>query len=154
MRKLSTHTAIGIAKWFVAWAEHIDAEVSNLKVQKLLYYAQGHYLAETGRPLFKDTIQAWAHGPVVPAVYHELKEYGSAPVDPDRFLGSEFDWDAYVDVDKSLLKVWDKYGSFAAWALREKTHREPPWKTAFDEESRNSKISTEEMAEFFASGRV
>ncbi|MFD2419431.1 Panacea domain-containing protein [Amycolatopsis pigmentata] len=66
------YNASTVAKWFVAWAEADDeATLSNLKLQKLLYYAQGHYLALTGRPLFDDEIQAWSHGPVVPAVYRQ-----------------------------------------------------------------------------------
>ena len=39
------YPALTIAKWFIAWAEAEDEELSNLKLQKLLYYAQGHYLA-------------------------------------------------------------------------------------------------------------
>jgi len=39
-----------VARWFAAWAEAEDAEVSNLKLQKLLYDAQGHHLAERGAP--------------------------------------------------------------------------------------------------------
>lgn len=46
------YSALTIAKWFVAWAEAEEDELSNLKLQKLLYYAQGHYLACYGRPLF------------------------------------------------------------------------------------------------------
>ena len=69
-----------IARWFAAWAEAEDAEVSNLKLQKLLYYAQGHQLAERGTPLFDDEIQAWSHGPVVKDVYHRFKGFGSGNV--------------------------------------------------------------------------
>jgi uncharacterized phage-associated protein len=140
--------AIDIARWFVAWAEHIDADVSNLKLQKLLYYAQGHRLAETGQPLFGDEIQAWAHGPVVPAVYQQYKRYGSAPVDPEAELGETFDWDDYRDLEKFLLGIWNRYGSLAAWALRERTHREPPWKDAF-EANRNNTIGHAALAAFF-----
>lgn len=145
-----TYKASDIAKWFVAWAENIDAEVSNLKVQKLLYYAQGHRLAEAGAPLFDDRIQAWAHGPVVPTVYHDLKRYGSNPIDPDETLTEEFSWDDFHDVEPFLLKIWDRYGSLAAWALRERTHREAPWIDSFSEEAWNSTITNEKLRTFFA----
>ena len=68
-----------IAEWFLAWAEDIEADISNLKLQKLLYYAQGHYLARTGVPLFDDVIQAWAHGPVVPTSTTPSRNTGAAP---------------------------------------------------------------------------
>ena len=49
----------GARKWFAAYAEtEEDTDVSNLRVQKLLYYAQGHYLATKGIPLFDEAIQA------------------------------------------------------------------------------------------------
>ena len=80
-----------IGRWFAAWAEAEDAEVSNLELQKLLYYAQGHHLAERGTPLFDDEIQAWSHGPVVKDVYHRLKHFGSGNVVlPDA---DDFTWD-------------------------------------------------------------
>ena len=42
--------------------------VSNLKLQKLLYYVQGFHLAVFGEPLFEEEIEAWMYGPVVPSV--------------------------------------------------------------------------------------
>ncbi|MDH6290870.1 Panacea domain-containing protein [Rhodococcus opacus] len=144
------YRAIEIAKWFVAWAENIDAEVSNLKIQKLLYYAHGNYLAKTGEPLFHDGIQAWAHGPVVPTVYHEFKTFGSNPIDPDVALDDSFNWDDFQDVEPFLLGIWDRYGSLAAWALRERTHREAPWKESFDEDSWNNAITDRQLRDFFS----
>ncbi len=63
------YPVLAIAKWFVAWAEAEQEELSNLKLQKLLYYAQGHHLAEGRGPLFTESIEAWAHGPVAPRAY-------------------------------------------------------------------------------------
>lgn len=68
-----TYVATTTAKWFVDWANAEDAELSNLKLQKLQYYAQGHHLAVYGQPLFADKIQAWSYGPVVPEVYHPVQ---------------------------------------------------------------------------------
>lgn len=39
-----------------------------------------------------------------------------------------FDWDDYRDVEEDLIRVWNTYGQFEAWSLRNRTHREPPWK--------------------------
>ncbi|MFT4042334.1 MAG: DUF4065 domain-containing protein [Gordonia sp. (in: high G+C Gram-positive bacteria)] len=146
---MTTFPARDIARWFVAWAENLDAEVSNLKLQKLLYYAHGHHLGATGEPLFTEGIQAWAHGPVVVDVYHEYKKYGKGPIDPDIELGCDFNWDDFAEVADLLVKVWDRYGSLAAWALRERTHREAPWKDAFDG-SRDARISDEAIRAYFA----
>ena len=59
---VAPYPAQTVAKWFIAWAEAEGEELSNLKLQKLLYYAQGHFLAERQGLLFSDQIQAWSHG--------------------------------------------------------------------------------------------
>lgn len=151
---MALRSARDISNWLLMWAdeeEGEDAGLTNLKLQKLLYYAQGHYLAQAGKPLFRDTIQAWAHGPVVPAEYHRLKEYGSGPISLDAASPEDFDWDAYRDIEGHLIKVWNTYGKYAAWALREKTHQEAPWLDAFDAGAHNVVISNDSMERFFRS---
>ena len=80
------HTALDVAKWFLTYNKiMMDSDgaeyISNLKLQKLLYYAQGTFLAVTGFPLFDDAIEAWTHGPVVPAAGPDSGGYGlGAPV--------------------------------------------------------------------------
>jgi uncharacterized phage-associated protein len=140
--------AIDIAKWFVAWADNIDAYLSNLKVQNLLYYAQGAHLAETGRPLFADPVEAWARGPVVADVYRMLRHYGNSPIEPDAMLGEDFDWERFKSVEALLLRTWNTYGSVAAWALRDRTYRESPWREAF-EETNNRVITVARLERFF-----
>lgn len=147
---MTNHTADSIARWFIAWAEAEEADLSNLKLQKLLYYAQGHYLGITGQPLFDDDLQAWAHGPVVPAVYRSFKSAGSGPIDPDEVLTDDFNWDEYADVQQHLMKVWNTYGAIAAWSLRNRTHREAPWVTTFDSSERNAVIGKDKLRAFFA----
>lgn len=137
-----------VAQWFLAWTQLEDeAALSNLKLQKLLYYAQGHYMAShDGKALFSDEIQAWAHGPVVPAVYHQYKQFGSGPIG----VASDFDFDLIDDDAGSLLTaVWDAFGSRTAWKLREMTHQESPWVSAFDPEGRGATISRVSMIQYF-----
>jgi uncharacterized phage-associated protein len=99
--------------------------ISNLKLQKLLYYAQGFYLAERGRPLFEEVIEAWPHGPVVPDVYHAFKEHGREALPANVGYDEE-------SIDKNvadfLNEIYRVYGQFSAWKLSKMTHEEPPWK--------------------------
>lgn len=121
------YSAMTIAKWFIAWADAEEEELSNLKLQKLLYYAQGHYLARYGRSLFTDQMQAWSHGPVVPEVYHAFKRFGSNPVEFQEF--DDFAWDDVDPVTAQFLgEVWNTYGGYSAGRLRNMTHDEPPWR--------------------------
>ena len=141
--------AIDIAKWFVAWAEESeDADLTPLKLQKLLYYAKGVFMNNSGGlTLFPDHMQAWAHGPVVPSVYHQLKRYGKSPIDADEFVGDDFDWGNYSEVENSLVETWQKYAVYSAWALRNKTHRESPWTKNFNA-GENGEITGAGLQEF------
>lgn len=123
------HTASEVAKWFLAYnrMNEIDAgaeAISNLKLQKMLYYAQGCFLGITGRPLFSDTIVAWQHGPVVESVYHEYKRFGSNGIE----FNDDFDASGFSDEEVSILRqVYELFGQYSAWKLRDMTHQEYPW---------------------------
>ena len=60
--------------------KHGVRDLTNLKLQKLLYFAYGMHLAVYEEPLFESEIQAWRLGPVIPDVYNEFKDRGSMPI--------------------------------------------------------------------------
>lgn len=147
---MNTYTARQIAEWFVAWAEEQeDADITNLKLQKLVYYAKLTHMKRTdGASLFSDTMQAWAHGPVVPDLYFALRGYGKTPIDPDKFVSPDFNWDTYRQIEDTLIETWERYGVYSGWALRNKTHTESPWKKNFRNDERNIEISDTDLKEF------
>jgi uncharacterized phage-associated protein len=143
------YPAMTIAKWFVAWAQAQPEELSNMKLQKLLYFAQGHYLARHHAPLFAEPMQAWSHGPVVPRVYRAYKHFGSSTVELDD--AADFSWD---DVDPAtsefLSMVWNTYGGYSAGRLRNMTHEDGPWRTSWrGEDERDVPISQDAMERYF-----
>lgn len=121
--KLSCHD---VAQYFLAQMDEDAGDlISNLKLQKLVYYAQGFALALYGRPLYPERIEAWTHGPVVPDLYQEFRGYGSDPIPhPDETDFSIYD----VQTRELLDEVYAVYGQFSAWKLRDMTHSEPPWR--------------------------
>ncbi|WP_458690543.1 Panacea domain-containing protein [Nocardia tengchongensis] len=125
----------------------MDAEVSNLQVQKLLYYAQGHSLATSGRPLFDEPIEAWADGPVVADLYHDLQLFGHDPIDVSLFV-PEWDWDDFDPVESILTSTWDTYGSLATPAARDNLHLESPWRETL-EATGNNVIPLDRLGSFF-----
>ena len=136
-----TTTARDVARYFLAIQDDEEA-ISNLKLQKLLYYAQGFSLALTGEPLYTEQIKAWIHGPVVPAVWHEYRHCGSGPIPRP----TDLDRDAIDPATRGLLdEVYSVYGQFSAWRLREMTHAEPPWKNP----PQSGVISRSEMERYF-----
>lgn len=106
-----------------------DGELlTHLKVQKLLYFAQGWYLAYLDDPLFNDSIQAWKFGPVVENVYKHLKKYGSGAVSLDRVQPLP---EKYNDVKEFLNYVWNTYKRFTAVQLSDMSHiKGGPWDQA------------------------
>ena len=78
-----------IANWFLnenrRQMNFEDSEyITNLKLQKLLYYAQGHYLAEQNTPLFNENFLAWEHGPVIRKIYDKYKTNGAKGIEYDE----------------------------------------------------------------------
>lgn len=135
-----------VAEYFIAYSDNEEVDfISNLKLQKLVYYAQGFNLALYDKPLFLERIEAWQHGPVIPNLYHYYKENGS---DPIRYTGI-FNPDKYSAEQLGLLnEIYNVYGQFSAWKLRNLTHLEKPWIDAFDNKYDNE-ISQESLKEFF-----
>lgn len=136
-------TAQNVANYFLSQVdEECGDSISNLKLQKLLYYAQGFQLAMTGGPLFDEPIVNWQHGPVVESLYHRYKQYGSAAIPkPERV-----DFSSYTpDVRELLDDIYEVFGQFSAWKLRNMTHEEPPCKNT----PTNGIISHEAMTEYF-----
>ena len=117
-----------VADYFLTLLDDNAGDViTNLKMQKLVYYAQGYSLAIAGKPLFDEEFEAWMHGPVVPELYHKYKEYGNFPLPIPRNVNFE----KFTEDEKELLnEVYRLYGQFSAWRLRDMTHEEPPWKDA------------------------
>lgn len=118
-----------VANYFLSRVDEEAGDlISNLKLQKLLYYAQGFHLAIFDTPLFTNDIQAWKHGPVVESLYHTYKDHGSGGIPPLK----EMDTDIFSDEVIELLdEIHNMYGQYGAWKLRNMTHEEPPWKSTY-----------------------
>ena len=115
-----------IANWFLAYNDFMKTNqgadgISNLKLQKLLYYAQSAFLALKDKPLFLNNIIAWSHGPVIEEIYHRYKKYGSKDI--DEFEEVNID----EETEKVLTEVYNVFGEYSAWGLRNLTHTEKPW---------------------------
>ena len=137
-------TCMKTAEYFLSMQDG-DAgnAISNMKLQKLLYYAQGFALAILDKPLFNEDFEAWDYGPVLRTVYDTYRSYGSNALPRPE----NFSFDTYTEDERQLLDdVYDAYGQYSAWALSDMTHQTPPWKNA----SRNGIISKESMKEYFS----
>lgn len=141
-------TAHRVADYIVHFSHEHGDWLTNLKLQKLVYYAQAWYLALYDKPLFEDRLEAWVHGPVQPTLYHKYKKYGWNPIHDDP---GEVDLPA--NIKAHLDEVLAAYGGLGAYDLERLTHREAPWLNARHgiekDELCTNPISTEDMRVFY-----
>ncbi len=109
-----------IAKWFIN-----ELHPEPLKLQKLLYFAQGYSYAFYDHELFPDEFEAWVHGPVIPKIYFKYKDYSYNPIAEDYEL---------EPLDEEVLTILNyvknNYAKYDAKFLEELTHNEEPWQLA------------------------
>jgi uncharacterized phage-associated protein len=141
-------TAKQIADYILFFAHDSGSFISNLKLQKLLYYTQAWHLALKDRPLFDGKFEAWVHGPVHNDTYQIFKVYGYKNIDAE-VSKPELD-----DETESFLKeVMEEYFPLDAYQLEQLTHQESPWIIARGNlpptEPSNAVISESEMTKFY-----
>ena len=117
----TSHT---VAEFVINYAHELGKPVTNLQLQKLLYYILGFYLALYDEPLFSDKIQAMEHGPVVYDAYRRFSDYKKQPI-KKQVTG---DFSGLSSKGKNHVRtVMGKYIIFHPWDLRELSHNEAPW---------------------------
>jgi uncharacterized phage-associated protein len=129
------YDARAVANWVLEIAEDRDIELTQMQVLKILYFANGWYLATCGLKLIQQDFQAWEYGPVIRVVRDSFKEFGSGPIKRkaeklDIFTGELEEVKSIENVNDRffLEKVFETYHAYGAWELSDMTH-EPgsPW---------------------------
>ncbi len=137
------YDALTIAKWIIN-----EIHPEPLKLQKLLYLAQGYSYAFYDRPLFKEDLEGWVHGPVVREVYDMFKNYQYNSINTN-FEVEELDNEA-KDVINYVIK---NFGKYDAKYLEKISHEQEPWilsREGLDPDERSDKtISKESIANYF-----
>lgn len=141
-------TAVDVSNLFLSWANRDGDVITNLKMQKLLYYAQAWHLVILNKPLFGDMIEAWEFGPVIPTAYRFFKKSGARPISY-KSTGSESS--VFTSAQMEFLKeFYGKFIGLSAHALVNATHNESPWIEAFDS---GTNISLKAMKDFYTQKR-
>lgn len=128
--------AIDAANFFIALSnsrdKNVDDGVSNMKLQKLLYFAQEACLKQTGHALFDDPIEAWQYGPVVRSVYQQFKQFKRNPITINKSL-SDIAKTMSADDVELLTDVYSILSDKTASGLMEMTHQKgTPWSRTFN----------------------
>ena len=129
--------ALDAANYLIYLMSDACEDLTNMKLNKLLYYAQGHYLKKYGIPMFEDEIEAWEHGPVIAVVYTKYKCNGNDPITIYAKEDIEKVQNENIEI---LFEVAREYGKYTASALRNMTHAlKSPWDQTY-EEGKNHKV--------------
>ena len=127
-----------MSKYVIAYFDSKGEPITNKKLQKLLYYIEAWHLVLSDSIIDED-FQAWVHGPVVPDVYHEFKEFGyrqlslvyDKNISASNFIKKLIGEQDILSKNIELLnEILEKYGSLSAFQLEFLTHSEDPWNIA------------------------
>lgn len=129
-----------VANLLLDTADSFGVAISNLALQKLLYFAHAHFLIETGKPLVQGAFEAWTKGPVHPAIYHSFKAAGREPIRIRATRRNVMTGETgalippdHPDVSRHIRKVLDAYGHLSAGLLVAISHApKGPWATIRD----------------------
>ena len=144
---MAKYTADQVANTLIFLARERKIEISNLKLQKLLYYAQAWSLAFNEKPLFEEEFEAWVHGPVVPSLFRRFKHLRWAPIEEEVHPVADAELRSFLEM------VLTTYGKSTAGELERLSHSESPWRDARGDlaadVSSNTVISKESMHSYY-----
>ncbi|MGD1938345.1 MAG: Panacea domain-containing protein [Cyanophyceae cyanobacterium] len=138
--------ALDVARFFVEKGAD-DPEMTQLKVQKLTFYAQSYHLGIYGTPLFGEAVRAWKHGPVITSL-RSLQDCRGNKIPADGSFGNPIE---DPEALKFLEAIWSTYGCFSADLLVGMTHADPPWIEARKLDGQSPEITQEAMRDYFSS---
>lgn len=107
---------------FKRYQEEMKVKIDEMKLHKLLYFAQRESIIQTGEPMFNDQFEAWKYGPVMVVVRNSFKKLENMNLQP-----SEEELGPYKN---SLDFVFQNYAVKDSWSLSILTHGESCWKKA------------------------
>ena len=149
-----------VANAFLQLAADEGKPLTNMQLQKLVYFAHAWHLALKDAPLLNTPVHAWNFGPVIPPLYNALKTYGNGVVkepivryDPitgekSDFLPSKIDMPSWA----VIKRVWNVYGNLTAGQLSTLTHKPgAPWEKSYKTDP-FSEIPNDEITEFYKKG--
>ena len=119
------YPVIQIANQLLLYSADKGGELmTNMKLQKMLYYQQGYHLALFDEPLFDDDLEAWMYGPAVPVVYEHYEMNGNNGIHPQKTAIK------LTNKEEALFyEVYRIYGIYSAIGLMNLSQSEKPWKS-------------------------
>ncbi|MGA0447936.1 MAG: Panacea domain-containing protein [Candidatus Phytoplasma pyri] len=140
-----------IANCLLNYLDTQTYQVSNMKINQLLYYIQGHYIAKHEEPLFNEPIEVWLCGPIIPHIYGKFLEFVNYSIPNDYVCFEATNNTLNPNTKNIIYRVIDKYANISLYDLSVMTHNESPWKNAYNprKQWKNNLITTRLLKDFF-----
>lgn len=156
------YQVMDVARFIVNYSIEIRKPVSNLKLQKLLYFVQVTFLGQLGVPCYTEPVVHWRHGPVVECVYQKYRSYGADSITDQELEYYEFQFDLdtmsvttqrrtyrediFENYHLNLIRsVVEKYQDVSPWEMVDLTHQEAAWMNT----DRNEEITIDMMKKYY-----
>ena len=163
---MAPYPSAAIANRFLDLAKSDGKALTQMQIQKLVYFAHGWHLAFYDEPLCTNHAQAWQWGPVFPDLYHATKQFGNSPISTPVSAEEDVVNAGRIVVEKRIVtispqdegalaliqRVWDEYGGFSAARLSRMSHdAKGPWHFAREgsDYSRGVDITNKSIKKYF-----
>lgn len=119
------YSVMDVSKYVIRYSNEKNYGITNLRLQKILYFIQAYFLKIKDEPCFKEDMEAWDFGPVVPCVYQKYKKFGAGQIPdytkPVNCFKKEKD---HIEIINGVI---DLLASYQTYELVEITHHQSPW---------------------------
>lgn len=156
-----TYDGRAIANFVLDHAETENLEVSNLALQKIVFFCHAWHLVETGEPLIKQEFEAWQHGPVLQYLYRQFRDFENRPIrgrakslNPLTGSSEVVPTDMDNETKERIKRIVSFYGRLEPWDLVDMSHAKGgPWDRVWNHEGRvnpGMKIPNELVKKFYS----
>lgn len=142
------YPVIQIAQYIIWYCQIKNYIISNLKLQKILYFVQAEFLVSKNIPCFTEKIEAWSFGLVVPAAYDRYIIFGNAHI-PCADTTDNDNSNIIINDRKLINEIVDVCAPYTAPQLTQITFHQKPW-INFYERYRRNEIPQQAIKDFFA----
>lgn len=157
------YRAASIANELLDMGNQCSRKLTQIEIQKLVYFAHGWHLAHRGTPLVGELFEPWKYGPVVRSLYDSFKKFGSEHITEKATSWQTNVAGEIVEVTPAILsndsgddsyafsltrEIWSKYGLLAPFKLVDLTHvPDGPWARAYS--ANQTYITNEAIRDYF-----
>ena len=143
-----------VANYFLQLdSERVEPDVTQMKLHKIMYFAQANYMGATGSRLFSSRIEASPRGPIARAIYSNFKKFRKEIIVADDSYFLETHAEQSNDIPEFemeyLRDVWDKFSEFSAAKLQRMIHEDSPWKKCHELGVRYVVIPDDEIEDWY-----